>query len=253
MTESYNRHIDFNTVLNFRDLGGYRTREGYEVSWRKVYRSGELHHIEERDLARLKEEIRLVSVINLRSHKSLKQPEIDLLAEAGVRQHVTIPFINEDNDGDFDKEMFSNAVHMGMLYMYIVRQEGFHGRLVKALEFVAEQENHPLVFHCSIGKDRTGIMAAVLLSVLGVSDEDIITDYTLTARHMETFLNRMDQNPEESEEFSKLPAYIWEAEPESMSYFLSELRREYGSVREFVTSQGGNESLIDRLKRALLS
>jgi protein-tyrosine phosphatase len=55
-----------------------------------------------------------------------------------------------------------------------IRQPEFGKRLVDSLELIADRNNHPLVFHCSVGKDRTGVLAAMLLAAAGVIDEDII-------------------------------------------------------------------------------
>ena len=65
-THSYSRHIDFESVLNFRDLGGYRAGDGRKIAWRRIFRSGEMHHMTARDITRFKEEIKLRSVIDLR-------------------------------------------------------------------------------------------------------------------------------------------------------------------------------------------
>ena len=116
-----------------------------------------------------------------------------------------------------------------------------------------EPENHPLVFNCAIGKDRTGILAAILLSVLGVKDEDIIEDYSLSTPYMEELLERIRSDPEIARAIEPLPAYFWEAAPESMSLFLSTLRREYGSMRDYLKAQGAESSLIQSLESALLT
>ena len=252
MSEEYQRLIDFNSVLNFRDLGGYLTEDGYEIAWRRIFRSGELHKITANDLTRMRDEIGPVSIISLKSQAKLRQREIELFAEAGVRRHLAIPFINENDDGAFDNELFNNSVNMGTIYLYIVRQDGFHERLVKTLELIAEPENHPLVFHCALGKDRTGVLAAVLLGILSVSDDDIIEDYMLTAPHVEEYLIRMQHDPEAMKENEGLPDYVWKSDSESMSIFLSGLRQEYGSVRAFAESSGVTASCISRLKHVLL-
>ena len=64
-----------------------------------------------------------------------------------------------------------------------------------SLELIADRNNHPLVFHCSVGKDRTGVLAAMLLAAAGVMDEDIIHDYTLSAPFMPEIRDRSDERP----------------------------------------------------------
>jgi protein-tyrosine phosphatase len=59
--------------------------------------------------------------------------------------------------------------------------EEIGARYLDALEIIAERDNHPLVFHCSAGKDRTGVLAAMVLTAMGIVDEDVVADYTLSA------------------------------------------------------------------------
>jgi hypothetical protein len=69
-----------------------------------------------------------------------------------------------------EAELFRDATDMGELYLYRIRQPEFGKRLMDSLELIADRNNHPLVFHCSVGKDRTGVLAAMLLAAAGVTD-----------------------------------------------------------------------------------
>jgi protein-tyrosine phosphatase len=248
MTKQSNpRHIRFEAVFNFRDLGGYWTRGGQTVAWRRLFRSSELHHMTSRDIVQLKEEIRLRSVIDLRRSRQLEP--FSPLNEVGV-EYYNIPLIDRGDDSENVYQDFSN---MGEVYSYLVRHEEFGQRVIEALEIIAEPDNLPLVFHCSAGKDRTGILTAIVLGILGVTDEDIIEDYTLTATYMKELINRWNDDPKWAEVLKNVPGYIWEASPESMAFFLSTLKREYGSVRGYVEGHGAEVSLIHRLETALLT
>lgn len=251
MARQYSRHIRFDRVINFRDMGGYPARDGYTVAWRRLYRSGEFRNMTRSDLARLTGEIGVTSVIDLRSGMEVERQGIGLLAEGGIKYH-NISFMVGGNREE-DERLFREMTNMGEFYLHLVRQGEFGRRIAAALEIIAEPENHPLVFHCAIGKDRTGILAAVLLSVLGVADEDIIADYTLSAPYMEELLERINSDPKMAKNIKPLPGYFWEAAPESMALFLSTLRREYGSVRDYLQAQGVTPNLINRLESALLT
>lgn len=161
--------------------------------------------------------------------------------------------MTDGGDRKADEQRFKEFTNMGQFYLYLVRQREFDKRIVAALKIIAEPGNHPLVFHCAIGKDRTGILAAVLLSVLGVKDEDIIEDYSLSTPYMEVLLEHMSNDPKMAEMAGHLPGYFWEAAPESMALFLSTLRREYGSVRDYLKARGVEPSLIERLESSLLT
>ena len=254
-SNSYPRHIHFESVPNFRDLGGYRTHDGRTVAWRRLFRSAALHKMNNREIARLKADISPRAVIDLRSPRDPdNNPEIVLLEQIGARCYPipfsTWPWPSPSND---EAKANSNASHLGEIYLYRIREKPFGERLVDALEIIAEGDNHPLVFHCSAGKDRTGVLAAMLLTAIGVVDEDVVEDYTLSAPLMKGIRERMTSDPETAQAVKGLPDFQWEASAESMAVFLSLLRREYGSADGYLKANGASRSLVDRLKAALLA
>ena len=96
------------------------------------------------------------------------------------------------------------------------------------------------------------MLAALLLNLVGVADEDIIEDYALSGIAMKEFVQRMDDDPLTTGFQSKKPAYQKEAVPESMSYFLAKFKAEYGSAEEYLKLHGADTSLISRIKTLLL-
>jgi protein-tyrosine phosphatase len=253
MSQPYPRHIDFESVPNFRDLGGYRTHDGRTVAWRRLFRSAALHKMDERDIARLKGEIGPRAVIDLRSPNTPARDSEALLLEKIGARHYLIPF-RPDSASYFKDEVkaHANATHLGEIYLNRISEKPFGKRLADALEIMAERDNHPLVFHCSAGKDRTGVLAAMVLAALGVVDDDVVEDYTLSAPLMQAIRARMISDPDTAQVVKEQPALHWEASAESMAVFLSLVRREYGSVDGYLTANGGSSSLVDRLKGALL-
>ena len=247
------RHIDFASVPNFRDLGGYRAGDGRAVAWRRLFRSAALHVMSPPDLARFKEDIRPRAVIDLRTpSEPVKQREISLLGEVGARYHHVPfrPFSRDDVKQEIER--FREGTDLAELYMYRIHAPGFGTALVDALELIADPNNHPLVFHCSVGKDRTGVLAAMLLAAAGVMDEDVIHDYTLSAPFVSAIRSRLTNDPNAPPEVKALPDFHWEASAASMAGFLARLRREYGSVAKYLEAQGADRSLPHRLERALL-
>jgi len=253
VNQTYPRHIDLESVPNFRDLGGYRTRDGRAVAWRRLFRSAALHTMSRPDLARLKEDIRLRAVIDLGTPREpIKQREISLLDEVGARYH-NVPFRPDSLDYVREEtDLFRDATDLAELYLRRIRPPLLGKRLVDALELIADRNNHPLVFHCTVGKDRTGVLAAMFLAAAGVIDEDIIHDYTLSALFTPAIRDRLRSEPTASREVKELPEVQWEASAESMTRFLALLRREFGSVAGYLTAHGADSSLPQRLEEALL-
>ena len=246
-TESYGRHIPFEGAFNFRDLGGYQTRDGHTVKWRRIFRSGELHGVTEGDVIRLREELGLTTVIDLRNSEELERSGTGLISEIGVRYHNP-----PSQAGPATTQRILESSNMGEVYLYSLEQSWYGPRLVETLGIIAESENHPVVFHCTLGKDRTGIMSAVILSLLGVSDETIAEDYALTNQYMEGLLDRINSDPERAERIRQMPRHVFKAAPESIEAVLTRLQDEYGSVRGYVKAHGGDDGLFRRLEDALL-
>ena len=221
MTEPYSRHIYFESVINFRDLGGYRARDGRSVSWRRLFRSGDFRSMTANDLALLTGEIGVNSVVDLRSPPEVEKQGIGRLAEADINYQNLAFFTGVDRKED--EKAFQECKSMGEIYLYMISNRQLNERIVAALEVIAAPENHPLVFHCAVGKDRTGILAAVLLGAVGVSDDDIIQDYALSHSHIQELYRKFQKDPKTSKDIQPLPDYFWEATPESMTLFLSSL------------------------------
>ena len=160
---------------NFRDLGGLRSTNGSRVVEREVYRSGELSALTDSDLARL-EDLGIRTVIDLRSETEAALHPNRLPASVtyhpfpitpGDRNSVAERFFQTFDPADFPP--FEDV------YRNLVRE---HATKYRALiELVADPDARPLVFHCTAGKDRTGVAAALLLSLLGVAWRDVEKDY----------------------------------------------------------------------------
>src|SRR5262245_663720 len=154
MSQSYPRHVHFESAPNFRDLGGYRTADGRTVAWRRLFRSAALHKMNNHEIGRLEEEISPRAVIDLRRPRDPeKNPEAILVEKIGA-QYYPIPFSTWHWTGPSNKDEAKadpNATHMGEIYLHRISEQPFGNRLVDALEIIAERANHPLVFHCTGG------------------------------------------------------------------------------------------------------
>ncbi len=96
------------------------------------------------------------------------------------------------------------------------------------------------------------MLAACLLSVLGVDSRDIVEDYTLTGPYMARHIERLSRDPKDAKFLQELPAFMHLASASSMELFLSTMKTEYGSIRDYLAAHGAQKSLFDRLEQALL-
>ena len=126
-------------------------------------------------------------------------------------------------------------------------------RFAAALEVLAEPGALPAVFHCAAGKDRTGLLAALLLGSLRVSHDDIVADYELTVAGMARFREwAACEWPEWTERMATVPPAYTAALPEAMSHILDELCRQHGSIRDYVRSIGVSDETLATLESVLL-
>ena len=126
-------------------------------------------------------------------------------------------------------------------------------RFAAAFDLLADLGSLPAVFHCAAGKDRTGLLAALVLAVLGVDAESIVEDYALTQDVMHLIVARMlERHPERVETIGVVPAGFFAASPEAMWHVLARLTYLHGSVRNYVRNLGVSADVIESLEGALV-
>jgi protein-tyrosine phosphatase len=110
----------------------------------------------------------------------------------------------------------------------------------------------PAVYHCTAGKDRTGLISAIVLGLLGVPDEFIVADYAASQESLDAIVGRLTQSEGYRDAIDRLPADTFHAEPETMFSLLDRLRDRYGSVRGYAREIGLSAALLGRLEGDLL-
>lgn len=247
--EHPDRRIDFEAVHNFRDLGGYPAAGGRTTRWGVVFRADGLHRLTDTDLERF-DSLGMRTVVDLRTDRELEQFGTFPHDRHPIAFHH-VPVIdatwNHDEVPDLGDTEFLVWAYRSML------EEG-SALFATAFELIAAEGAAPVVFHCAAGKDRTGIMAALLLGAVGVPDEVIVADYALTAEAMQ----RMQQwvrvhHPELYERYAETPSAFLAAEPAAMQVILDDLRSAHGSVRGAVAAFGADDGAITRLDALLLT
>jgi protein-tyrosine phosphatase len=238
-------------VINFRDLGGYKNRDGATVAWRRIFRSGDFRKITATDLALVKKDLKLATVIDLRTAEETVQQGKLACGEHGM-QYYHVPFPGGGGNKIEGQRLLKESVNLGEFYLHIINAKNFKNQITAALEVIARPKSHPLAFHCAIGKDRTGILSALLLSILGVDDATIIEDYTLSGPPIKKMREDAIKNPAAENFMPKLPDCFWEAAPESMEIFLSTLKKKHGSIVSYLINLGIDTYLIESIRKTLL-
>jgi protein tyrosine/serine phosphatase len=244
-TSAPDRHLPFDTVFNVRDLGGYVGDGGRRIRWRTVLRADGLHRLSGDDLVRFAE-LGVHTVIDLRTHIELEERgRLGAGGEVDIRYHH-LPLMQRNWDPQsYDPEV--GPVRF-LADRYLDMIEGGRDAVAAALRIIADPSHMPLVFHCAAGKDRTGVLAAITLSLLGVSDDDVAADYALSAEAVDRFGEWLARTkPEAAEELRlNVPAGFVAAPAPAMHLFLTELRDRYGSIEAYAAEVGlGSDDLAD--------
>jgi protein-tyrosine phosphatase len=239
------RHVDLEGCHNFRDLGGYPTREGGRVRWRVLFRSDALHHLTPADVARLRGEIGLGHVVDLRSSGEIAIDGSGRLAAENVRIHHLPLF---DGHGTASADLGASIT---LSDRYFLMTEHAKGPIARVIQTLAEAEA-PAVYHCAAGKDRTGVVSAVLLGLLGVADEIIVADYAATKQNLDAIVARLMASEGYQGMLENLPPDTLHAEPETMISLLARVREKYGSMHGYARAIGIPDAAVARLERRLL-
>jgi protein-tyrosine phosphatase len=180
------RLVALEGALNWRDLGGYPTADGRVTRWDRVYRSDGLDQLTDADLD-LIADLGIKLVIDFRVDREVDENPSRLPDHPELR-HKRLPIGGDEVEGRSVLE----TILAGDVRVYTVEEmaavyerllEDFAPSFGEVITHAADPANHPLVFHCTAGKDRTGLMAMLLLGALGVSDDDIVLDYELTTHY----------------------------------------------------------------------
>ena len=176
------RLIGLEAVHNFRDLGGYPTAGGRSTKWRTLFRSDGLYRLRGADDMSRVMQLGLKSVIDLRTEREQREQGIFPTDDIEVTfHHLSIVDVTWS---DTETPEFDDEVEF-LVWGYRDMLEIGSSRFADAMHVLAQTDSLPAVFHCAAGKDRTGVLAALLLSSLGVDDAHICADYGLTQDAMQ--------------------------------------------------------------------
>jgi len=250
------RRVQLEGGVNFRDLGGYLAVDGRRVKWGQVLRSDNLGRLTDRDVIYLqKMGIRLVC--DFRTPAEIKKLP-DRYPQGSLGKTLRLPIRHGESDpaNTFDRIKKGDIDWMTDEFMikgYLNNIEEFAPLWANFFNNLAKRSNRPLVFHCTGGKDRAGVGAALILLVLGVPEETIIRDHGLSnlyiAAVLESLYDRIRSLGVDPEEIS---AYFTAPE-NAIVAVLKHLEKTYGSAENYLINKAGvHEKILNRLKEDLL-
>jgi protein-tyrosine phosphatase len=182
------RRIALSGVRNFRDLGGYRTVDGHMIRRGLLYRSANLHNLNDKDIQKL-DHLSLRKIIDFRADiEKINEP--DRLPTDHIIQVIEIPILDSStNVAKAVEQQIKDGMVDGINPAELLIETNmelaakFTPQYRQFIHEVLEADGLPLLFHCAAGKDRTGFAAAILLRILGVPQETVIYDYLLSNQY----------------------------------------------------------------------
>jgi protein-tyrosine phosphatase len=238
------RLIALEGAVNFRDLGGYATVDGRRTRWRVLFRADGLSELSRTDFSVMRD-LGIRTVVDLRSGHEVEQSRFDVEAHPVAFHHF--PFIDQLPDVE---QWDRRPGLLGAQYKEMLDDAA--PQIIGALEVLTAPGSRPAVFHCTAGKDRTGLLSALVLSLLGVPEETVVADYALSGEAMERLRAKlMVKYPDSKDTISDIDE-VFSANPDNMVELFAYLRERYGSVTGYAVAVGVPDAVVARLRGELL-
>jgi hypothetical protein len=236
------RRLDWEGCFNARDVGGYPTADGGRVRWGALLRSDLICRLTPRGREQLLA-AGVATIVDLRS-------EHELAAEPGPYAANTAagsaPLYLHRQILDYDDEATMARLALTRTFGedYRVMLDGFRGRIARAVAAIADAPAGGVLVHCHAGKDRTGIVVALMLALVGVPTETIVADYAISAGHLwPLFEAQRRRAPATQPPLSP---------PEAMAELLDHLERVHGGAERYLEAAGLTDAQFARLKERLV-
>jgi protein-tyrosine phosphatase len=250
------RRVPLEGSVNFRDLGGYETSNGRRVRWGQVFRSDNLGRLTDGDVSRM-QRIGIRKVCDFRTPAEAKKLPDRFPQTRGNRYlHLPIQHGEFDPAGTFDRIKKGDIDWMTEAFMvqgYLKNIDNFAAVWSIFFHTLADRANRPLVFHCTGGKDRAGVGAALILLALGVPDETVIHDHGLSNLYIAAVLERIyDRIRSYGVDPNQIAPYFTAPE-NAIKAVIQHIRQVYGSAADYLINRAGvDEKIIEQLKADLL-
>lgn len=233
MSPPYERHIRLSGAFNVRDLGGYASTAGGTTRWRSLLRADALHQLSPEDIDTLLG-LGLRTVIDLRSDAEIARQPSSFADHVSVQYHH-IPLFDGLAPAD---AMIAASGEFDLSARYVDAADRCRPAISKVAATIALAEEGVVLFNCTAGKDRTGIIAAMLLSLAGVSSDEIAADYCLTQTIAAGLIGRLKTQALGRGLGEIVTGRLLSSEPATILALLSHIGEQYGGFRNYLAVDG---------------
>ena len=256
--EQVSRVVPLEGGVNFLDLGGYGTEDGRQVKRRKIFRCGHLGDLTARDLDAL-EYLRVTEVHDFRrKEEQEKTPSQPIRATFNDDYEMFIGSMSKFWEFIREEKLNSESAHNLVVTSYRNCADEVAPHYRRLFQSLLSNAENSTLFHCSAGKDRTGIAAALIHSALGVSRDEVIADYMLTLEHfnIDHLVNIIESRLREAKVESWQRAWLMpycSVHQDNIEAFFDGIDSNYGSLQAYLQQAIGlTPENISALKQAYL-
>ncbi|MEI6586766.1 MAG: tyrosine-protein phosphatase [Sediminibacterium sp.] len=238
ISDSIKRQVKLEGAINFRDIGGYENKNGKHIKWGKIYRSASLNGLTQNDLEILKK-LALSYVIDFRGPFECKTAPDKIPANA---LYLNLPAGSENiGDSNYLKNMMRSIKNDSSMINFYSDLTPFKDRYKPMFDqLLKNNKDSAILFHCSAGKDRTGIAAALILYALGVDEKTIMDDYLATnfyrKNENEKAINAMVKMYRLDESAAK---NMMSAKESYLNATFNAIKYKYGSIDNYLRDEMG--------------
>jgi protein tyrosine/serine phosphatase len=252
--------IDLDGAVNVRDVGGLPTVDGRVTRSGVLLRADNLQDLTEADVRRLVDDLHVRTVLDLRTTGELHQEGDGPLRATSVEHHHVslIPEVaGEPDEVEVEQAVphrrdRAGASRTDMTGYYVGYLEDAPQNVARALRLLADPGSGTTVVHCAAGKDRTGVVVALALSLAGVHRDAVVADYARSAERIDGVLARLKATRTYGPWLTETTADEIRPEAGSMERFLEHVDREYGGPHGLAMSLGVDEETVARLSARLV-
>lgn len=226
------RRYPLENIVNCRDLGGYPSKYGC-TKFGRFIRCGTVDRPTEGDIKVLGG-LNISTVIDLRGDFEFNNQPNDFERLTDNVNHVSLYELNV-------AEAKNVKLTLPEVYEFIV--DNYKENIYKALKVIADAPDGAVLYHCFLGKDRTGILSLLLLTIAGVGEDDIVADYQLTYTYLENYIHT------HADSLWDTNAEMHYSLPQTMRTLISCIKKKYGSVENYIRLTGISDNEIEKIRK----
>ncbi len=237
--------IQLEGAYNVREVGGYSTRDGRFTKPGILFRADSLHALTLADQQTINN-LGIGTIIDLR-HPQETRRYPNIFAQSEFINYLNIPFYHGWRD------LFPQGQRpRSLTELYTTILDNCHETIWQVLTAVANPQNYPLLVHCQVGKDRTGMLIALLLWAVNVPEEVIVADYALSSSYLQPILNDYRQQATARGYHQRYFQQLLKSPPKAMQNTLHHLHHKYSSVTNYLRIVGLDEDQLRTLRHILV-